>query len=161
MIKIVFVIACQLAINMVYAADLVDLGIDTSRSLSSISHEEAHAACVASQSAKLTFSDTAQCTLMGLGQATQQACEQARDACIANGPAPIPDPVVRCDDGESTAFTQCGATVGLVQDCLNDRLNLTRELFEGLSCANVGTFPNPPTPNACVELNKTCPGLFE
>ncbi|MEM9069609.1 MAG: hypothetical protein AAGE52_13940 [Myxococcota bacterium] len=138
----------------------VDLGVDRSRTVSSITDDEAMDACIASQSATVSISDRAQCTLAGLTQTTQEACEMVRDACLEMGPEPVPDPEINCDDASAMDFADCDATVGMAEDCLNDQLDETEDALESLSCADVGSFPSPASPASCMTLESMCPDLF-
>ncbi len=64
-----------------------------------------------------------------------------------------------CEMAMSSELDDCTATVGEIEDCYRDTINLQESFIEGTSCADAGKVTEPSTPSSCAVLKTKCPGL--
>jgi hypothetical protein len=153
----------------------VSTGLAPSTLLSDVSDQDAASACQRVQSgfdrtlpeAELTL---AFCTVVGATETqTEAECEALRDDCVEEANTNGSDTMMAfegsgleldCDDGAS--FSECtGGTVGDLEACLNDTLDLLDATLSQFSCAQAGTVDMEsfgegiPEPSSCAAVQ--CP----
>jgi hypothetical protein len=130
----------------------VSTGIAPSTLLSDVSDQDAASACQRLQTGfeRALPQDTllsAICTLFAASSTeTQAACEDARDACLEDASTPGSETMMaldstglefECDGGAS--LSECtGGTVGQLETCFNDTLDLLDTTLGQISCAQAG-----------------------
>jgi hypothetical protein len=125
----------------------VTTGIAPSKLLSDITPSEAAQACErlgAGFDRVLTREVLVRsiCTLVGAATAdTPAACTTTRDMCVQEANQAGSDIMmgiemgeVDFDCGDGASLTECTATVGQLEACFNDTLDLVSATLEGLSC---------------------------
>jgi hypothetical protein len=125
----------------------VTTGIAPSKLLADITPSEAAQACerLAAGFDRVFTRDLlvrAICTLVGAATAdTPAACATTRDMCIQEADQAGSDIMMGVDMGEvdfdcedGAVLTECSATVGQLEACFNDTLDLVSATLEGLSC---------------------------
>jgi hypothetical protein len=146
----------------------IDSGVPADRPVSELSPGEADQLCRAISSYvadNLSVSEQrrAECTISALGTATTaSACQTAVAECIAT-PDPTPPVSIECTDIGTTA---CPATVGEIEACLEQRVDIYSGRMAEVQCSAAGNLEtltrlSPPieTPAACTSLPAGCEGL--
>jgi hypothetical protein len=155
----------------------VDTGIDESKPLSDVTEGEARQACEHTRDAMrdMINPDTlvpSFCTLFALGEASDESsCNSMRDDCIreANEDPSLADAEVDFEcDGDTTEFSGCDVTVGVLESCLNDSLSAMNAALHRYSCGDAGSFSSAEleeldpfafeTPASCQPLEDQCDG---
>lgn len=130
----------------------VSTGIAPSTLLSNVSAEDSANACqrLAAGFERALPEETlfrAICTLFAASSTeTQAACEDARDACLDDASTPGSETMTALDstglefecDGNASLSECTGGTVGDVEACFNDTLDLLDATLGQISCAQAG-----------------------
>jgi|GEM_PF-5175824 len=102
------------------------------------------------------------CKVAGLLATTKAECDMLVNACLKEESEPDQS------SGMCEPLTDCTATVGEVQKCLNDTIaTFSAYLDKFPSCAQIadksGTFPasEPVSPASCKAIEKTCPDVAD
>jgi hypothetical protein len=125
----------------------VTTGIAPSKLLSDVTAEEATSACERMNSgieARLAHDELARasCTQFAVIFAeTPEACEAQRDECIqqANSGSSEEEYSAEFDCAEVSDLSTCEGTVGQLETCVNDILDITEAAFDAFDCADAAT----------------------
>jgi hypothetical protein len=125
----------------------VDTGIAKDKALSSVTSEEAQNACESMRDAMQDVIDPDSiinmfCTVLSAANTSDEAsCNQQKAECIEQAREQA-DEVEEVDfdcDGDTTEFEGCDVTVGVLESCLNDTLQVFRSVLTQYSCKDAGT----------------------
>ncbi len=102
---------------------------------------------------------TAFAVLLG-GGGNEAACEAAVEECMASEEGFEPDEE---EEFECSEVEDCSATVAEMEACINDSINATRALVNGLTCANAleRLQGAEEAPASCQAIEDKCPGILE
>ncbi len=148
----------------------VNYSVDNSKQVGQLTEAEAGVMCEQTMKAMegaISKSDT--CTLTGLLTAAfaggdKAVCQEAYEECMNKPEEPEDEDDCKLDD-EDSKLTDCTATVGEFEACINDTIAATSEAYEGLSCdtdvETLDSMGDNLEPASCKAIEKKCPGLAE
>jgi hypothetical protein len=143
-------------------------GVSESKKLISLSDAEATKLCkwVQSKSDDATGTEKQYCTQDAASYAdTTSECNDLVKECLSNGDYADEDEGEEedCDDFdvEAEVGSDCQATVGELQDCLNAIISNEKASLNSASCSSLDAEEDEDVPASCSALVKKCPGFFE
>lgn len=142
----------------------VDLPFDDNKAVKDLSEGDLRELCKAGLEGLREGYGSTLCSLMGLIQdlSGQGSCEDARKACLNET-----FDTSSCDEGETNTL-DCDITVGEIEACMNDVLQLAQDLLPDITCStdlqdlqdiNVDDLEDLDTPASCKKIEDNCEEL--
>lgn len=145
-------------------------GVDGSKPVSTLSASEAAIACEnLSEYFIASFPpserDRFNCFVVGLQEATPEACDAAFTACMVDPPTTFFN-IEPADCTGATADSTCHATVSEAEACVTASVEANKARLGEVSCAVAGNVAElerlaapVPQPSECTRLEATCPNV--
>ena len=145
-------------------ATTINLPVDPSKTLDSLTEQEIDAVCDEIHRATFAVLDKDKTCMMTAHIAAQfkggdkEVCESYYQICMQNELDLSPSGTCSLKKKPQTVKT-CTATAQDLEDCVNASLEITKSYISGLSCSSKKIMPtiNPPS---CASISAKCPGIW-
>jgi hypothetical protein len=121
----------------------ISFDLDQDRALSSLTDEEIRAACDEMAVVFRAADEGVACQIVAASEATTEACESSRDACLADPDDALQETTVRsapapvdCSIFEARLTAACDFPVSLLEDCVNALAQSVVPAAQAAHCEN-------------------------